>query len=344
MDNNCKETYKHIERLVGAFCKIILTKKDGPNIDKAKQYIDNLTNDDKGYLNLDSPETDPQVRLIVQINITDYLNLYNNFSTPDSVEHPFEFDSAGAYTFFIQSCIEYYREKNQRAPLPSVLKFTLEHIQEMSEHYRIFSYFYDVRSKETASQIISDMVDVAEERTKVAVTNATKDSAEQAVKKEVENKIKDVSEKISEISVTILGIFAGIVLTVVAGLFYSSSVLESINSADFYKLLCISALVGLVCLHLIVAMFRFVARIGEKSEKKFFSDWVIVVITVVLIIIMTIGFVLHLKNPTPNTSTGAETSDINANVDVNISYNDTTSANITDGSETPETTSDSTTQ
>ena len=188
------------------------------------------------------------------------------------------------------------------------------------------------------------MVGVAEERTKNAVTYATKELAEQVVEKEVDDRMKGVSEKISEISVTILGIFAGIVLTVVAGLFYSSSVLESINSADFYKLLCISALVGLVCLHLIVEMFRFIARIGEKSEKKFFSDLVIVGITVVLIIVMMIGLVLHLNYPTQNTTTGAEISDVSANFDVNISYYDTTSDNITDDSEIPETTSDSITQ
>lgn len=267
---------------------------------------------------------------------------------PISFKRPFEFDSGGTYISFCKSCEEYYENKHQRHSFPPVLKFTLQYIQEISEHYRIFGHFYDIRSEQTSNSIVRKMAVTAEVKASEVVQKVTQEVADKIVVDKVdtavENKMVDVASKISESSVTILGIFAGIVLTVVAGLFYSSSVLESINTADFYKLLCISSLVGLVCLHLIVAMFRFVARIGEKSEKKFFSDWVIIVITVILIIIMAVSFIFHLKNPTQNTTADAETSDINANIDVNISYSDTTSADVTGTSEISETTIDSTTQ
>lgn len=348
-----EENYERIEELISEFCAIILTQKDSldsSDIKKAEQYLDSLSLEDIGHLNLKESSTNPQIRSIVLKKIAEYIKTFYRPSdlAPISFKRPFEFDSGGTYISFCKSCEEYYENKHQRHSFPPVLKFTLQYIQEISEHYRIFGHFYDIRSEQTSNSIVRKMAVTAETKASEVVQKVTQEVADKIVVDKVdtavEKKMVDVSSKISESSVTILGIFAGIVLTVVAGLFYSSSVLESINTADFYKLLCISSLVGLVCLHLIVAMFRFVARIGEKSEKKFFSDWVIIVITVILIIVMTTGFVLHLKNPTQNTVTDTEESEINANVDVNISYSDTASNDVTNDSEIPETTSDSSTQ
>lgn len=72
---------------------------------------------------------------------------------------------------------------------------------------------------------------------------------------------------------------AGIVLTIVAGLFYSSSVIESLSNANFYRAISTSALVGVVCFDLIALMFSYIERIknsdtvNEKaSGKKNTSD------------------------------------------------------------------------
>ena len=134
-----------------------------------------------------------------------------------------------------------------------------------------------------------------------------------------------ISHKVSETSVTILGIFSGIVLAVVAGLFYSSSVLENINASNFYRLLCISALIGLVCLHLFIAMFRFIAVLGEKDIKKLLSDKTILFISILLIVVMLTGFILQFVFPpeiSPENPTDANT---NANINVDISYNNSES-------------------
>lgn len=337
-------------------CDIILVSEDRLDIGKAKTYIEEQIDN-----NTDWRGDKNEVRFYVLNSISDYID-----NCPDPVQLFAFANDNKFYSFRMELTNHYYHHyyskpnTHSSTQFPQVLNYAFDCIQEAIDTHTLFHKFSIKMTNDIVEQATKGAVDAASEAVttaKLAASKAANEAIDIVIDQVMDDKHveKQISEKVdthmgkvisrtSETSVTILGIFSGIVLTVVAGLFYSSSVLESINTADFYKLICISALIGLVCLHLIVAMFRFVARIGEKSEKKFFSDWVIVVITVILIIIMTIGFVLHLKNPTQDTATGAETSDIKANVDVNISYNDTTSANITDGSETSETTSDSTTQ
>ena len=234
-----KVDYAKIEVLVANFCNIILTKKDELNFQEAKQFIDKLTKKDKAVLNLEEPENDAFIRSMLQVQITKYLDSYSDFSDSNGVKRPFEFDGAGKYKLFCENCKKCYKRNNANAPFPPILEFALKYIQEMSEHYRIFSSFYDVRSKETALEILENVKKEAADKANEAVKTATEESAKKAVESAVEEKMKEVTKDISETSVTILGIFAGIVLTIVAGLFYSSSVIDNINSASIYKLISV---------------------------------------------------------------------------------------------------------
>lgn len=108
---------------------------------------------------------------------------------------------------------------------------------------------------------------LAEKSAGKAVRKAVDDQfIEKQLRKSIDKEIDKVKLRLTENSVTILGIFSGIVLTVVAGLFYSSSVLDNINSANFYKLLSLSAAIGIVCISLITIMFNFVYRLNHISE------------------------------------------------------------------------------
>ena len=337
MDNSCNAPdYNVYYPLVSEFCEIILTKKDKIEFEKVKNFFASLSDEQKKSLNGINKDLVPKVRSIIFDKIIEYIKDYHN-PTQFNFGKPFEFDSAGEYEEFCDRCRTYYQNENLNHNLPDVFDFIFQYIHEMSDHYRIFVYFYDVRSVETANTIIQKMESVAYEQTEQAVKTATQNLAKQQVEEQLGKQMPTVTEKISESSVTILGIFSGIVLTIVAGLFYSSSVLESINSADFYKLICISALVGLVCLYLIAIMFRFVARIGEKEDKKFFSDWLIIAISVVLIIIMVASFMQYLKSPNQTTPQKAETTDFSANIDVNISYNESTTNDTAEDLMTEET-------
>ena len=309
MGNICtKEIYRHIEDLITSFCEIVLTKKDELDFEAAKQFVNSLSKDDKVALNFDGPENDSTIRLIIQFRITKYLQSYGDFAASNSVKRPFEFDSGGKYKAFCESCKNFYKEQNSGANLPSVIDFTLKYIQEMSEHYRIFGCFYDIRSKETSYSILEDVAGVAEEKARIAVQGATEESARKAVEIEIDKKMNDVTKNISETSVTILGIFAGIVLTVVAGLFYSSSVLDNINAANFCRLISISALVGFVCYSLIALMFRYIERLKyDKDKTPRFSKLTTGISITLLLIMLIFGGLQYCDFNNPQDTSESET-------------------------------------
>lgn len=161
-----------------------------------------------------------------------------------------------------------------------------------------------------ASNKAQAFAEVASESAKTAMEKAkgaAEKAAEEATKNAIELEMNKVTKHISETSVTILGIFSGIVLTVVAGLFYSSSVLENINSANFFRLLAVAALVGLVCFGLIVIMFKFIEQISGKpnntdgsGNNNFFSDITVKIVTGILIVVMLVGFIFQFVFPNEN--------------------------------------------
>lgn len=167
--------------------------------------------------------------------------------------------------------------------------------------------------KTDAEKVVRDASNEAQAYVKVAseaaesamqkAQNAAKNAAAEATKIAIKNEMTNVTKSISESSVTILGIFSGIVLTVVAGLFYSSSVLESVVKTNFFKLMFISSLVGLVCFGLIVVMFRFIEKISGKTENKFFSDKIVISIMTILCAVMIGGLALYIIELNTNDET-----------------------------------------
>ena len=129
-------------------------------------------------------------------------------------------------------------------------------------------------AKNQAEVAAQKAAESAFQKTQVYVTKAAteaKNAADQAsvAATQITNKVinervgaleSKLSHKASETSVTILGIFAGIVLTVVAGLFYSSSVLDNIKGTDLNKLIIVASLVGLVCINVIAVMFNYIDK------------------------------------------------------------------------------------
>lgn len=325
------ENYELIEILIHNFCKIILTKKDNLNVDEAKKYIDSLTLEDITVLNTENPEKNQQIRTIVLKQVAEYISSFFQTPTP-SFQRPFEFDSGGTYVSFCKICNEYYQETHQRNTLPTVLSFTLQYIQEMSEHYRIFGHFYEVHSQQTSNQIIEKMAKTAEEKANEVIKNVSEKTAKDAVEKSVDEKMEEVTTKISETSVTILGIFSGIVLTVVAGLFYSSSVLENINTANFFRLLAVAALVGLVCYHLLLVMFCFIEKFRKVSKDDTKNNIVgkpsikvlSIFISIVLIVIFVVSCVLQFVFPNSgDVSPTNQQSIVNVDENQNMTHNET---------------------
>ena len=156
-------------------------------------------------------------------------------------------------------------------------------------------------AKKQAEKAVQNATEDAKKQAENAATQAqeaawsakqAKKDAEKAATDAVQDKMHEVTEHISETSVTILGIFSGIVLTVVAGLFYSSSVLESVAEADIYKLLAIAGMVGFVCISILAVMFYYIEKIrnGNETDNKLSKGHgFVIALDVILVIIIVVS-------------------------------------------------------
>ena len=67
-------------------------------------------------------------------------------------------------------------------------------------------------------------------------------------------------------NVTILGIFAAIVIAFTAGMGFTASVLQNIDAVSIYRLVLVIVLVGLLLFNLLYALFRFVYRVTKPED------------------------------------------------------------------------------
>ncbi len=341
-----------IKEIIDMFCEIILTDKDFIDNSLADEYINSLDEHIAKLNSLKEPEKNHEIRAYLLNNIMLYIRKYQENGL--SVGVPFSFDSGTYYVEYRNYFTKKYQEKNKNADLPPIFDFAFDYIQEVSEHYRIFLGFYDTRSNDTietalskvrsfAQEVVNDSAkQAAKEAAKEATKNATeladkaltsanraKLDAESAAENAVNSAMGKMTMKMSETSVTILGIFAGIVLTVVAGLFYSSSVLESVNTADFTKLISVSALIGLVCFNLVALMFRYIERIRHVSATTPRFDKITRFITWALIIIMLLFAGIHLWN-SEDKNIVSDKNESNVNITIKSDKNQTESKNESD--------------
>lgn len=120
------------------------------------------------------------------------------------------------------------------------------------------------------------------------------------LKDDLNKNYKKLSEELNKQQtqyITILGIFASIVLTFVGGLAFSTSVLSNIDKANAYRLVFVMALFFGNILYL---LFSFLSKISLSKEKKDKQEnfckkpmfWFNLIVTILLVI----GFVgeLHI--------------------------------------------------
>lgn len=106
----------------------------------------------------------------------------------------------------------------------------------------------------------------------------THEEAEKALgelKKQIENAEQHSCETLDAAKrdyVTILGIFASIVIAFTAGSAYTSSVLANINAVGVYRLVFVVLLIGLVLLNLISLLLFFVSKMsGSEDDGRMHS-------------------------------------------------------------------------
>ena len=95
--------------------------------------------------------------------------------------------------------------------------------------------------------------------------------------------------------ITILGIFAAIVITFTSGVVFSSSVLQSIAGVSIYRLLLVSLVIGLVLINVLYALFLYICSLmGDKTERLKKPARRLNALLLVLIIAVVIGWFVHV--------------------------------------------------
>ncbi|MCI5883526.1 MAG: hypothetical protein PUG66_09405 [Clostridiales bacterium] len=106
---------------------------------------------------------------------------------------------------------------------------------------------------------------------------------------DTEKKIIDVENKLDNSQkeyITILGIFAAVVLAFTGGIAFSTSVLNNIAQASAYRTIAVALIIGLVLINVLFGLFYYVNSLVNK-EKKIFP---LVISNIVIIVLLIITF------------------------------------------------------
>ena len=112
-----------------------------------------------------------------------------------------------------------------------------------------------------------------------------------------EKKIVEVDEKLDNSQkeyITILGIFAAVVLTFTGGIAFSTSVLNNIAQVSVYRTVFISLVIGLVLINILFGLFYYISSLVNKDKRLyplFFSNVVIIILLIATIVAWNCGWV-----------------------------------------------------
>lgn len=135
----------------------------------------------------------------------------------------------------------------------------------------------------TKSDLASTKELLKEQREEFDNTKSETETIRNKLREETEKankKIEDNQKQMQNEYVTILGIFAAIVLAFTGGMTFSSSVLNNISKASVYRLSLISFIIGLVFFNLIWVLIDFVRDINGKTIRK---KWLFVAVNIIMV-------------------------------------------------------------
>lgn len=292
------------------------------------------------------------IRAIVQNKITQYID-----QCPSTAQL-FAFASNNSYHKFCMDFVAHYhkyyysKEEHHYSSLifPPEFNIIFDCIQEAIDFHTLYEKFSIKMADdavERAKKEASDASNKAAIAAKIAAKTAQK-AASEAANKAIENSIdqvieaKKIDERItksvdrqmsrvtsmmSETSITILGIFAAIVLTAVAGLLYSTSVINNLAKADIYKLICIGSFVGMVCIDLISILFYFIEKI-KNPESSFELKKFLIILNIILFL-LSLGFGIYSEefySKTNNSNDNKSASETSESIDESDEIDETNEA------------------
>lgn len=126
---------------------------------------------------------------------------------------------------------------------------------------KIYDHFQLASNQKALTEIIGDQL----------VTGM--DAAKAEISKQITEAVKIDTKQIEKQYITILGIFASVVLSFVGGITFSSSVLQNINAVSIYRLLLVIDLLAFVLSNTIYILVKFICQINNKDVRPFKMKW-----------------------------------------------------------------------
>ena len=224
------------------------------------ESIDNLLKSEKGSKQetvIPSKKLNETKRRISNICkfLTINSKIYSPQETVDSVEaYIKEIDKVDRILYSEISTFIIALDEEERGifstNIEKLILYALDEVNEISEDARIiiikiYDHFQlNLTQIESANNITQRVIIETLEREKIGF------------QKEIKGIEKDY--------ITILGIFAAIILTFVGGFTFSTSVLNNISKVNIYDLVLVSLIIGLVFISLIATLMEFLREINNK--------------------------------------------------------------------------------
>jgi len=121
------------------------------------------------------------------------------------------------------------------------------------------------------------------------VNNIFANSIEEA-KENLQKEIKSVEKEY----ISILGIFAAIVLAFVGGITFSTSVLQNISAVSVFRLLLVVDFLAFVLINVIYILVKFIYTINEKSVKLF-NVKVLNIACLVIVLVIIVAWLFNVN-------------------------------------------------
>lgn len=138
-------------------------------------------------------------------------------------------------------------------------------------------------TNETMSELAKNRLLVASLEQKVRESeDALKEISNKTIDdlKQLSGKVQERQEDMQKEYITILGIFAAIVLAFTGGIVFSSSVLENIDKPSIYRLSLMAFIIGLVFFNLIWVLIDFIRDVNGKVIRK---KWIWMLVNLILV-------------------------------------------------------------
>ena len=117
----------------------------------------------------------------------------------------------------------------------------------------------------------------------------------ESTKEELYNELSGKFSTIEREYITILGIFAAVILAFVGGITFSSSVLQHIDNVSIYRLVFVILLLGFVLTNTINLLLRYIFKLNFVKKEKI-RIWPFNLIVVILMLLTIVSWATNMKN------------------------------------------------